>query len=240
MINWGRWQDVLADFLFPAAVCPLCGTPGKYTRSLPWCGACEAARQREAAEEPSRDNPLSGSGIEKPAFQQAIHTAPYLGVTQAAIRQLKYHNGKFLAPRLAELMLEKIRENGEFAACEAVVPVPLTPEKEAQRGYNQSLLLAREIARGLGIPCLPDALCRVEDTLSQTRLNRTERLANVAEAFAPGRADVRGKTLLLTDDVLTTGATAEACSRALLKAGARAVYVVTAAAAGFHRPDSEV
>jgi ComF family protein len=100
---------------------------------------------------------------------------------------------------------------------DAIVPVPLHPSKEAQRGYNQSEVIAQAMAVALGIPVWADVLTRTRATESQTSKSRSERAANVAGAFAPGKArQLAGKHLLVIDDVLTTGATTEACALVLL------------------------
>jgi predicted amidophosphoribosyltransferase len=102
-----------------------------------------------------------------------------------------------------------------------VVPVPLHPVRLAERGFNQSALLAGPIARRLGAPFLPLALARVRDTPRQASLGRDDRLGNVRGAFAvrqPKR--LRGRPVLLVDDVRTTGSTLAECTRALLEAGA--------------------
>jgi ComF family protein len=120
------------------------------------------------------------------------------------------------------------------------VPVPLHPSRLAERGYNQSSLLARRVARHLGAPFAPLALARARDTPKQATLDREARLANVAGAFRvrePTR--VYGRAVLLVDDVSTTGATLAACAQALQAAGASAVATAVLARAGLF-PAAEV
>lgn len=118
-----------------------------------------------------------------------------------------------------------------------VMPVPLHPARVRRRGYNQALLLAREMARRVDLPLHEKALIRHRDTPSQVGLSRSERRQNVHDAFTCTTTDVAGGHILLVDDVLTTGATLEACAAALLGAGAATVWAITLARALYRRDD---
>ena len=113
---------------------------------------------------------------------------------------------------------------------EALVPVPLHPRRQRERGFNQSELLAEALGRRARIGVAAAALVRRQDTRSQTGLSAAARRANVKGAFAVRRrASIAGRVVVLVDDVLTTGATASACAQALRAAGAREVRLLTAA-----------
>jgi len=114
---------------------------------------------------------------------------------------------------------------------DAVIPVPLSPGALKDRGFNQSLLVAHELSKRKKIPLLIDALRKVADTRPQVGLSAKERAANVKEAFFCNRK-LTGMKILLIDDVMTTGATVNACSRELLRTGAGSVNVLTLARAG--------
>jgi ComF family protein len=112
---------------------------------------------------------------------------------------------------------------------DVIVPVPLHPDREAERGYNQAGLLARALAEQVGLPIREDGLMRVRATSPQVTLNAKERQSNVAGAFRVGKGHIAGKRVLLIDDVCTTGATIEACAQALKAEGAQSAWGLTVA-----------
>lgn len=115
---------------------------------------------------------------------------------------------------------------------ELVAPVPLHPKRLKERGFNQSLELARGLAARAGLPLAPEALSRTRHTVPQARLERAQRLTNLRGAFAADPSQVHGRRVLLVDDVSATGATLKECAVALLAAGATGVDVVILARAG--------
>ncbi len=126
-------------------------------------------------------------------------------------------------------LLETAYSEWVLPAPDLIVPVPLHTQRLSQRGFNQAGLLARELGRKLRTPVLPDALVRANQTLPQTRLKRRERLENVKGAFQISNdRKVRGRRILLIDDVFTTGTTLSECSKVLKrKGGASEVYALT-------------
>jgi ComF family protein len=150
---------------------------------------------------------------------------PYEGSLRAIIHAFKYDPRPSLARPLGERM--RAAADGVLTSAAALVPVPLHPARERTRGFNQ----ARELACALDLPVL-DALRRIRRTPSQADLPAARRHANVKGAFAlTPRCRVGGLTLVLVDDVSTTGATLNACASVLLAAGAREVRALTAARA---------
>jgi ComF family protein len=183
----------------------------------PRCAACDAAVGRLAvfcAACASTVEPDDGEGA---AFV-------YGGAIARAIVRMKYESRPDLARPLGDLLWRALAYRTPVLRGGLIVPVPLHPSRLAQRGFNQSALIARRLAHHLRAPFFPLALARGRDTLQQATLDRTARLANVADAFRarePNR--VRGRAVLLVDDVTTTGATLDSCSRALRAAGASSV-----------------
>lgn len=148
---------------------------------------------------------------------------PYEGALREIVHALKYDGRRSLARPLGAMLARAGSELLDGA--DVAVPVPLHRSRRRSRGFNQ----AAEIARHLGLP-VASALTRVRATPSQTDLPAAQRHANVRDAFAMRRrADVRGATVILVDDVSTTGATLDACARVLMEAGAREVRALTAA-----------
>jgi ComF family protein len=117
-----------------------------------------------------------------------------------------------------------------------IVPVPIGVARKSERGYNQAALIAWPVALCAGIAYRPNALKKVRETRSQVGLPASERRTNVAEAFQADPKTVRGKSVLIMDDVTTSGATIEACTNALLSAGANQVYGLTLARAKLDHP----
>jgi ComF family protein len=146
-----------------------------------------------------------------------------------AIHGFKYQQEFHLLGPLSDWLEEGFERFFEGKKWSALVPVPLYPLKMRERGFNQAGELARALGRRKGIPVL-EALNRVRSTSIQARLRRSERLRNQRGAFACKKGfDGKGMRLLIIDDVFTTGATVDACARALVKAGAEEVHALTVA-----------
>lgn len=151
---------------------------------------------------------------------------------QRALHQLKYQNHPQVGVKIGREFGRALLESPVFQTVEGIVPVPLHPRKERLRGYNQSTMLAQGLAEAMGVPVLRNALVRPLFTATQTRKKRMDRFENVGEVFALRRpAELYGKHLLLVDDVLTTGATLEACGQLLLSLPAAKLSMATIAIA---------
>jgi ComF family protein len=144
------------------------------------------------------------------------------GPVRLAIHALKYNARLPLARPLAQLLATSL--HNQPWQIDALVPVPLHANRQRTRGFNQSLLLARELARQTGLPMWTQALARVRDTPTQTLLGAEQRRENVHAAFRGTEARIKTRSILIVDDVLTTGATLDACAQALVAAGARHVW----------------
>ncbi len=189
-----------------APVCAGCGAPFEIDRGpAARCGAC--------LETP-------------PRFAAARAALAYDGPAKTVLLGFKHGDRQHLANVMAPQM---VRAGGDWLGRGTVlVPVPLHRSRLWKRGFNQAVLLARGVARRTGATLTVDALIRVKPTRSSQGMGRRARAANVRGAFKVARPDaVRGREVVVVDDVLTTGATAEACARMLLRAGATRVRVLT-------------
>jgi len=220
----------LLDLVYPPR-CPGCGRMGvafcERCRARveliapPVCRRCGCALPREGLCDRCRALPSSLDGI--------VAVAVFADPLRQAIHALKYENNTALAAPLGSMMAELWRRGGTPQA-DLILPVPLHTRRQAERGYNQSRLLARVLGRGVGVPVDEHMLIRQRHTLPQVDLGFAERQQNVEGAFAC-RGDVRGKTVVVVVDVCTTGATLEACAAALRAGGAAGVWGFTLARA---------
>ena len=205
-------------------VCPLCRQRWRTVRP-PWCERCG---QPEPHFGPCR---LCAGW---PAALTQVRSAVWLDAgARAAVHGFKYGRLPRIADDLAAAMLP-LRPQTDGAS--VLIPIPLAPKRLRERGYNQSEVLARALARAWRIPVRADALVRTRETPTQTALTPDTRLANVAGAFAAAKPEAGWLTtpwmaLVIVDDVFTTGATLAEAARALEQAGARRIYGVTFARA---------
>ncbi len=186
-----------------AASCPRCGRESRLG------GLCPACRRHQG--------PLAGIRV----------ACVYEGVARKAIHGLKYRHRVTLAEPLATLLESELRRRP--LQVDLLTPVPLHPRRLAERGYNQSELLAAELGRRLGIP-VAGCLERRRETRAQAGLGKTHREANVRGAFAAASThSVQGLRIGIVDDVCTTGATLEECAQVLKEAGSASVWGIAVA-----------
>lgn len=236
-----RGFRTVADLLLPP-LCPCCEVRVDATGSL--CGTCWSSVQFISDPVCDRlgvplpyaigDRQLSPAAIARPpAYDRARAAALYSGATRDLIHALKYgdrHDGVGLLSGWLAHAGRALLEDADF-----IVSAPLHRSRLWSRRFNQAALLADGVARHVGVPHAPFLLERSRATKRQVGMTALQRRRNVRGAFrvASGQADfVKGKSVVLIDDVLTTGATAEACARALKRAGAIRVDVLVAALAG--------
>jgi len=252
------WVAAALDLVFPAC-CPVCDATLGAGRRDPLCSACwdgivridppvcarcgvpvfqfvdikerhgfpGALRASGGVGAMSGPPPsCNGCAAAPPAFDWARAAGVYTGPLRDAVQRFKFGRRAALARPLAALVLEQWAPAVPTGA--VLVPVPLARARERERGFNQAALLAERVARALDAPLRSRWLARTRATAPQTALNATERRVNVSGAFVASTS-AAGADVVLVDDVLTTGATAAECARALRAAGARSVGVLTVA-----------
>ena len=224
--------------LFPR-VCFSCGRDLPWRAQEPLCAACENGLVLPGPLICKRCGVVLKSGGAHCFYCRGSKAATYqCKVIRSAcnfneyscglVYALKYQRADYAAPYMGGLMARRFGLFEEFKDVNLVVPVPLFPAREKKRGYNQSELLARSFCEKTGLVLDNTSLVRVRDTGSQTKLGRVARTENMAGAFCvKNPSAVKGKTVLLIDDVATTGSTLEACAQALRTAGAKRVVAYT-------------
>ena len=240
LVSYSTWLKQFAlgllEFFLPR-LCLFCGAAVGEEAALALCPGCEGEIEWVASPlcpccgvvftAPDGSDHLCGDcQTDPPPFARARAAALYVGPVAAAVKRLKFGRRMALLP----LMQSWLREPPCLelaAAADLLVPVPLHPRRLKARGFNQALLLAQAFPEA---QISREALVRVRHTLPQLRLNPKERRDNVRGAFAtPDPALVKGKHVLLVDDLYTTGATVRECARVLRRAGARRVEILTVA-----------
>ncbi len=237
--------DALASVFFPAP-CGICEKLLLRANRVPICEECLAS----FTPIPRRACEICGQPIEsfyteaeaglrcancappRYAFARARSIAIYEDALVSAVLMLKYRRMEPLGKWFGRRLMELVRSQGEAYAADVVVPVPLHQDRLKDRGFNQAELLAKPLAKALKLPCKLNLLVRTRERPQKRVLSIEERWEAVRGAFATRRGSQVDKLrVLLVDDVLTTGATLDACARALLDSGAKSVVAVTIARA---------
>ena len=220
----------IEDVLFPHYVCPFCKIE---TKDGKVCGDCqklkiESSYCERCGAHVSDDAQICMQCKEyERIFDKNFSAYVYKNSVSSAVQRLKFNQEKYLAKDFAKILKEKVDECNIMA--DFITFVPSTSKRIKQRGYNQSEEIAKELSEVANIPCL-SVLAKIKETAHQTHLNRKERLENlIGSIVVTNKWQVKGKVVLVVDDVFTTGSTISACARALKKAGATKVYGITVA-----------
>ena len=242
-------RDIFLGFknLFLPVFCQKCGNRILTEENLYFCGECWATielvrepkcphcgkpHSRRAGFEPVESFVCSECFAQKLWVERTHAAGLHVDVLRDAIHLLKYKGKRLAAQPLGRLLIEHVFVEIEISSYGVIVPVPLHRNRLKERGYNQSELIAEQLCRRLPGANLELALKRVTDTPSFSMLGAQQRRIEIRNAFElmPG-ADMRGKRVLVVDDVVTTGATTNECARVFRKAGAETVDVVAVAVA---------
>lgn len=223
------WRGII-DLIFP----PRCG--GCNSAGSLWCETCQASLVYVSPPICSRcGNPLMRGDLcppcqsSPPVFESVRSVVIFDGPIRNAIHALKYRRVAALGDTLGDLLAQTWSHVFAPMIIDMIIPVPLHVQRQRERGYNQSELLARRLQHKIDVPLRPGALRRVRATTSQMTLEAAQRRVNVAGAFEAVPAQVHGQRVLLIDDVCTTSATLNACAIALRQAGACEIWGLTLA-----------
>jgi len=244
----GSWWDAFLSLLYPSP-CRVCQGPLVSPRSL-ICGNCwDRIRLIEPPFCPRCGIPFPGGEKEivpsdfqcgdcrrqEPPFYQARSLGYYEGTLREAIHLFKFGKRQELGSHLGSLMVEHFPADWDPSCIDLVLPIPLHPRRQRERGFNQSLLLARFLAASLEIHLQPRLMSRTRATLPQSDLPRSQKFENLKGAFEVRRPEeIANKGVLLVDDIMTSGATMREASEMLLEAGAEKVFVYTLARSVLH------
>ena len=225
----------IINILYPS-ICPSCMKETDSLRTAPFCFSCWSGIEKFtgpschicATPFTSEDAVICSECIGKPPyFSKAMSFGLYDGILAAALHFFKFHRIKRLHRPLGEFLVDF-----DLSGIDAVMPVPLTIKGLRERGFNQSLLLAKAVSDRKKIPLIMDGLVKKTETAPQIGLSKKERRLNLKNAFRTTRT-FPGMKILLVDDVMTTGSTTNECSKELLRAGAASTTVLTLARAGY-------
>ena len=243
----------IIELIFPRTLeCPLCGRVRgsevacvhcqslfKSYLSLPKCNRCgRFFRVSESDHEFFNSELLCADCLNKaPLFELARSMGPYEGLLKEGLAKFKYTGVQSLAKVFATFLADMVINEPSFhellkdSRNTVLVPVPLASEKEQQRGFNQSKLLAQELGKILSFKVVDKVLVKVIDTPSQAKLGKEARIMNLRGAFKVVNSELlRKRKVLLIDDIFTTGATVEECTEALINAGVKTISALTVAA----------
>jgi len=254
-IDWEMWALTVKNLIWPM-FCRHCGVrlltednrffcPTCWERSPriipPLCSKCGKPHEQILGFGPVASYPCDTCRNASPRtirYRRILGAAHYQDAIAEAIKLFKFHDRTQLAGPLAELMLEAADRELDMDGYHFIIPVPLYRVRERARGYNQSLLLAEEIAPYFEGAAIDHALKRIRPTKTQSRLkSEAERRENVRGAFAVDNGDrLKGKKILLIDDVVTTGVTVNECAAVLRRHGVEHVDVLAVALAVKQRP----
>lgn len=228
-------RQLAGDFtsLFFPNLCAACN--GHLLRGeVAICTACLIDCPRTFDEHDPVDNPVARVFRGRVYLQAAASLFVFTkgGKVQELIHNLKYNGRKDAGIAAGKLFGNDLKDLTPFNTIDAVIPVPLHRDKLRKRGYNQAACFGEGIAQALGIPLYENGVMRLNATETQTRKNRTERWDNVEDVFTLNKKiDLRGKHILLVDDVITTGATIEACAIPIMAVEGTKLSVVSLASA---------
>ena len=240
MIQIGKIADDIRDMLFPVR-CPVCDRPVRYQERKE--GICTECRKRLPLIKNNRCFKC-GRMLEKPGeefcrdcrerrtvhfYEKGLALCCYNDIMRESLYKMKYQGRREYAETYGRIMARYFGNVIKRTGVEGIIPVPLHPKRERERGYNQAALLARAFGRESGIPVYENYLVRARHTPPMKSLSIAERQNNLKRAFKIRHNDVKLSIIIIIDDIYTTGSTIDAMSREFRKAGVERIYFMTLA-----------
>ena len=222
------WWKNLQKLIFP----PVCGICGKLNENY-LCCKCNLDLQRAAYFQV--DSYLTENGFKRKHFEEHIYFFQYQGLIRNQIINYKFNEEAYKYKAISSFILKNfiLKDSKAFQTIndyDVIVPVPISQKRLKERGYNQSELVAKEIAKCLNKSLNTKSLYKCKDIIAQSKLNKEEREANIKNVYAiKNEHEIRGRKVLLFDDIYTTGSTANECCRILEEGGAAKIGVMTIA-----------
>lgn len=235
-----EYIDTFLNFIYPRNIyCILCNSPIDRDEEYSICGDCKEKLEliygRTCAKcgKPLDDlysidrchDCINNSQF----FNRAVSCLEYDDLAKKIIYDLKYHKKRYISYHISEIMYDRLKIEG-VDSFDMIIPVPLHAAKERERGFNQTYLIGKYLSKMTEKEVNNKTLVRVKNTITQNKLSREERRKNLKNAFEViNKENIDEKSILLIDDIFTTGSTVNECSRILLENGATDVYVATLA-----------
>ena len=231
MIPFTTWLQDLSGIFYPK-LCPGCFETFAATEH-PVCSFC-INRLPYTNFATLSDNPTEHMFVGRLQLE-AAHSVFYFSkghTIQRMMHQLKYNNQPIMGEWMGVLLGNELKLSGRFNSIDHIIALPMEKSKERKRGYNQASVIANGVAKEMKVPVLEQAIIKSKKTSSQTRKDRQQRWMNIHDSFVVMQEEpLKNKNILLIDDVITTGATIDACGNQLLRAGVGKLFVASIAIA---------
>lgn len=248
---WERAKTAVSEAVFPSNIyCICCGSMIDGTRLYSLCDKCikklhwingrTCEKCGKALPDTYRGRLCYDCMIYSHCFEKGYSCLTYGLHERELLFDFKYNGKGYLADKFADILYDRI--SCENVQADVIIPVPVSGKRLRKRGYNQSELMAKRLSGKWGVPVEDAALLRRKETPQLRGLAPVQREAALEGAFSvsnSGKRKIEGKRIVLLDDIYTTGATADACSKALTEAGAGEVLLLTLASGGNRKPNNE-
>lgn len=249
----GIYREAM-EWLFPSNIyCICCGSLIDRTRRYSLCDSCmedihwitgrTCEKCGKALQDTYRGRLCYNCMAREHSFRRGISCMSYGLRERQMILDFKYNSKGYMGVKFGDILADRLcacaEDEPELLEADAIVPVPIHRQRERERGFNQAAVMARRLGELTGIPVMEKACRRVRNTKLLRSMNPAERDAAMRDAFSVPegqKRNIEGRRILLIDDIMTTGATVDACSRALLEAGAEYVDVLCLASGANKRP----